>query len=336
MKRLLITGWAVTSALALAVLSASCTMKNQDAPALTGPSEYATSVTVSASPDILSQNGQDQSLVTVMARDADGNPLRNLSFRSEIIVGGVSADFGSLSARNLVTGSDGRATFVYTAPGSPAGPAVDDGTIVSIAVTPIGSDFSNSITRLASIRLVPSGIVVPPDGLQPVFTFTPSAPADHQSVLFDATKSQAPSNNPIAAYSWDFGDGRTGSGVTAAHAYSVAGTYVVTLQVSDALGRSATTTQSLTVSAATGPAASFSSSPADPQVNQPVNFNAAASTAPAGRRIVSYTWDFGDGTFGSNETTSHSYGLARNYTVVLTVTDDTGKKATTSSSVTVK
>ena len=41
-------------------------------------------------------------------------------------------------------------------------------------------------------------------------------------------------------------------------------------------------------------------------------------------------------TFGSGVTTSHSYGLARSYVAVLTVTDDSGKKATTTGTVTVK
>ena len=48
---------------ALAVLAASCTMKNQDAPPLTGPSEFGTSVTVAVSPDVLALDGaaEDQS-----------------------------------------------------------------------------------------------------------------------------------------------------------------------------------------------------------------------------------------------------------------------------------
>ncbi len=332
--------WAAAVALTIAALANGCTMKSQEAPKLTGPSELGTSVSVSVSPDVLTQDGGSQSLVTVTAYDQNGKPLRNLSLRSEIYVGGVIADFGTLSARSVVTGSDGRATFVYTAPAAPAGPAVDLNTTVNIAVTPIGTDYANSLPRVATIRLVPAGIVVPPDGLQPYFTVTPNTVADHQTALFDAcgdpTRTCAPGNNPIVSYTWDFGDGKTASGRTVSHAYSVAGTYVATLRVTDGIGRSASTTQSITVGAASGPTAAFDVSPTDPLVSQPVNFNAAASTAPAGRRIDSYTWDFGDGTFGSGQIVSHSYGLPRSYTVVLTVNDDTGKKATTSKAVSVK
>ena len=103
---------------------------------------------------MLSLDGASQALVTITAKDGSGKPVRNISFRAEISVGGVRADFGSLSARNVVTDANGRATLVYTAPAAPAGPAVDPATVVDILVTPIGSDFANANARLASIRLV--------------------------------------------------------------------------------------------------------------------------------------------------------------------------------------
>src|SRR3954470_7511354 len=120
-----LTRWSVVGTALAVALAAGCTMKNQDAPPLTGPSELGTSINVSVTPDILQQDGASQSLVTITARDSNGLPYKNLSLRSEIEVGGVHVDFGSLSARNLVTDSSGRATLVYTAPSSPSGPAVD-------------------------------------------------------------------------------------------------------------------------------------------------------------------------------------------------------------------
>jgi chitodextrinase len=317
------------------LLAARCTTKEQETPPLSGPSEYGTSISVSVSPDIISQDGSSQSMITVTARDVNGQPLRNLSLRTEIEVGGVLADFGSLSARSLVTGSDGRASAVYTAPPSTRSP-VDNGTIVTIVVTPIGSDFGNASSRSASIRLVPPGVVVPPDGLKPSFTFSPSLPTDSQPVLFDASASTSAAGNPIVGYSWNFGDGRVGSGVTTSHAYATAGTYIVQLTISDAYGRTAQASSSVTVGAAVNPTAAFSISPADPLVNQPVNFNAAASRAAPGRTITKYEWDFGDGTFGTGQITSHVYSLPRAYVVILTVTDDTGKKGTVTGNISPK
>ena len=316
-------------------LGSACTMKNQEAPPLSGPSEYATSIAISTAPDVLTQDGASQSLITITARDTNSAPIRNLSMRADITVGGVHADFGSLSARNLVTGSDGRASLVYTAPAAPS-VSVDNGTIVDIVITPVGTDYANTTSRTASIRLVPPGSVAPPDGLKPNFTFTPSAPVDSQTVLFDASGSTSAAGNPIVSYSWNFGDGGRGSGVTAGHSYTTAGSYVATLTISDAFGRSAQKSANVVVVAGVNPTAAFTSSPNDPVVNQAVNFNASGTRAAPGHTIKSYEWDFGDGVFGSGITTTHTYGLARSYVVVLTVTDESGKKGTATGTVAVK
>jgi PKD repeat protein len=311
---------------------AGCTLEKQDPPDLAGPSEFGTSITVTISPDVLEQNGASQALVTITARDANGQPLRNVTLRAEIIAGGTLQDFGSLSARTVVTGADGRATLVYTAPPSPA-MAVDPFTVIDIGVTPIGSDFGNSVMRFASVRLVPTGVIIPPDGLQPRFTFTPTAPQDHQRVLFDASTSQAPGNNPIVSYSWNFGDGGSATGRTATHEFFTPGTYVVSLTVTDGFGRSATTSQVIAVGAGVNPTASFVFSPTDPLPGTTVFFNASASRAAPGRTIVSYSWDFGDGTSGTGVQTSRRYTVLGSYTVTLVVTDDAGRTSSASQTV---
>lgn len=327
----------VRTAAIFAVLTVpACTMKDQDPPPIGGPAELGTSVTLAVSPDVLRQDGASQSVVTVTARDHAGQPVRNMSLRAEIEVNGVSADFGSLSARNVVTGSDGRATLVYTAPSSvPNSP--DTGTMVNIVVVPSGSDFNNAWPRTAAIRLVPPNNVPPPAGLEPSFTFTPSTPLESQNVFFDATPSRSPSTNPIALFAWDFGDGRSGSGETTTYSYRAPGTYFVRLTVSDSFGRSASTTRTITVGQATAPTATYVFSPTNPRVGSATFFNASASQPAAGRRIVSYTWDFGDGVIETtaSPTASHTYSVARTYTVTLLVTDDIGRTATFSSAVTI-
>src|SRR3712207_7595148 len=59
-----------------------------------------------------------------------------------------STDFGRLSARNIVTDANGRATLTYTAPAPPAF-AVDNGTAIQIQVIPTGDEDRKS-TRLNS------------------------------------------------------------------------------------------------------------------------------------------------------------------------------------------
>ncbi len=324
-------------AAALVALSSSCTMKNQEKPDLTGPSELGLSIRVVANPDLLQQDGGSQAVVEVTAYGPDGQRKPNVQMRSEIFVGGVPVDFGTLSARSLWTDKDGGARLIYTAPLAPAGPSVDLGTVVDIAVTPLGYDYANTVTRFATIRLVPTGIVVPPDGLQPAFTFTPEAPTDHENVFFDASTSVAPGNNPIAVYTWDFGDGRSGSGRGATHSYDSAGTFVVKLTISDSLNRSASITQVIVVGGGTVPDASFVTSPLTPRVTETVNFNASASRANPGRTIRTYDWDFGDGEQKTTTTplTTHDYSKTGEYVVTLRVTDDAGRSDATTQSVTI-
>jgi len=321
-----------------AVSASACTMKDQEAPSLTGPSEFAKSISISVSPDVLQQDGRSQSVVTITVRGPNGEPLRDEPLRAEIRVNGTPTDFGKLSASSLRTSSDGRAVLTYTAPLGSAF-VLEESTIVSVDVTPVGTDFGNAATRSASLRLVAIGVVLPP--VEPgqfvaSFTFSPTAPTAEQTIFFDASTSTTLPNNPITTYSWDFGDGDQGSGRTTTHSFDEPGTFVVTLTISDALGRSASMSQSLTVSAGANPVPVFVISPTDPVVGRAVNFNAVGSTPAPGRRIVSYRWDFGDGSpQASSAQTSHTYTRAATYTVTLTVTDDAGRSATISETVTV-
>ena len=316
----------VTAAALLA--AASCTMKTQEAPPLTGPSEFGTSVGVQVTPDVLQLDGASQSVVVVQVRDSASQPLRNVPLRADIVVGGQVVDFGSLSSKSLVTNGDGRATIVYTAPAS----ASESEAIVDIAVTPVGSNYQNATARSASIRLVPTGIRVPPSDMTPSFTFSPDAPTEKTNVLFDASGS----TGSIDQYRWDFGDGSTGSGRTTTHAFSGPGTYFVRLTVVDGLGRSTSTTRSITVGQGTLPTANFTFSPTDPLVNDIVNFNGTQSTAAVGRRIVTWAWNFGNGESATGPLATMRFGTARTYTITLTVTDDIGRTNTTSRTLTVK
>jgi PKD repeat protein len=80
------------------------------------------------------------------------------------------------------------------------------------------------------------------------FSLSPNPALTGQQVSFDATTSSDP-DGTISSYSWDFGDGTTGSGATASHAYSAVSTYTVTLSVTDNRGGTDTTTHTVTVNA---------------------------------------------------------------------------------------
>lgn len=80
------------------------------------------------------------------------------------------------------------------------------------------------------------------------------------------------------------------------------------------------------------PVASFTYSPSDPLVGETVTFNASTSYDPDGT-IISYGWDFGDSTTGTDITVTHIYAAAGTYTVTLTVTDDEGLTNTATATV---
>jgi PKD repeat protein len=324
------------AAAAVVFLTTACTVHKQDTPSLTGPSELGKSLSITVNPDILSQDGQSQSVVSIDARDGNNQPLRNLPLRVDVTQNGKVVDdaLGRLSARSLVTDGGGHASVIYTAPSLPSGFPIAAG-IIQIAVTPQEGDFGNSSARAVGIKLVvPPGVGAPPSAtLVPKFTVTPSQ--EEQVILFDASSSTT-TGSPIVSYTWDFGDRRDGAtGISVTHRYTEAGVYVVTLTIRDASGGFATTQQTLTVGQAEKPQPVIDFSPTDPSATTQIFFNAIRSTAAAGRRIVSYQWDFGDGSSAQGVQVSHRYAVPGHYVVTLVATDDVGAIGTITSAVTV-
>jgi len=82
------------------------------------------------------------------------------------------------------------------------------------------------------------------------------------------------------------------------------------------------------------PVASFTWSPANPNVNESITFDGSASADPDGS-IVSYAWTFGDGTSGSGAVVQKAYAQAGTHTVRLTVTDNQSATGTSARTITV-
>ena len=82
------------------------------------------------------------------------------------------------------------------------------------------------------------------------------------------------------------------------------------------------------------PVASFTSTPSSAPTGTAITFDGTASYDPDGT-VVSYSWAFGDGATGTGSVVTHSYSLAKTYTVTLTVTDNGGVTGSTTSQVTI-
>ncbi|MFO1385730.1 MAG: PKD domain-containing protein [Chitinivorax sp.] len=139
---------------------------------------------------------------------------------------------------------------------------------------------------------------------------------------------------PLASglnYSWDFGDGTSGSGSPATHKYTAANSYVAVLNVTDGKGNSAHTSQTISV-AVRNPSVTLNPANVSSRNNKNISFTANGSD-PANKPL-NYQWDFGDGTvLSGGSTASHSYASNGNYVVTVSVDNGDGGTASASGSV---
>jgi len=136
------------------------------------------------------------------------------------------------------------------------------------------------------------------------------------TVTFDGAGSEDP-DGTIASYAWDFGDGATGSGITATHEYLVLSgveTFTVTLTVRDNGGNVAEATQSIEVHGSADGGTGGTGSPlavftVDRFIGVSpltVTFD-ARSSLPGTGTIAAYQWHFGDEVDATGATVTHTY-----------------------------
>ncbi|MFC2140882.1 PKD domain-containing protein [Acidobacteriota bacterium] len=134
----------------------------------------------------------------------------------------------------------------------------------------------------------------------------------------------------IVGLLWDFGDGTTSTEQNPVHTYAAAGTYTVTLTVTDDDGATGSVSKDITVTEPNlPPIADFTYTVSNLTVTFTDN-----SYDPDGV-IVSWLWDFGDGNTSTEQNPVHTYAAAGTYTVTLTVTDDDGASSSVSKIITV-
>jgi PKD repeat protein len=179
------------------------------------------------------------------------------------------------------------------------------------------------------------------DATKPVANAGPDRTVNEDTqVTFDGSAST--DNVGIATYVWTFTDGtlKTLTGRNPTYVFANPGTYTVTLNVTDAAGNWATDTVVVTASRViiepqdvTKPVAKAGSDKTAVE-GKVANFDAGGSSDNVG--IVSYEWNFGDGTAGTGKTVTHTYTEPGTYAVTLTVKDAAGNSNTASISVTIQ
>jgi PKD repeat protein len=143
---------------------------------------------------------------------------------------------------------------------------------------------------------------------------------DSLTFTFDAFLFALDSTSTILTYEWDFGDGSTSNEANPTHTYDEGGFYVVILTV----------TTDGDCESASGITFVVTDAPPFPDCdvfidyiqtgNTSFDFSASTFSANGGPTgVLSYSWDFGDGTTSTDPNPSHTYADEDVYTVQLTV-----------------
>jgi PKD repeat protein len=259
------------------------------------------------------------------------DPIENVMVGEPLVVTGTSNRRDGFAIVITVKGpkelkpqtvllKDGKFSATFDTTDAPVGPyvvKVDDGD---------GHTDTTIVEIFAPMNYPPTAII---DSIMPN-----SAKQGTDAVSFIGHGND--SDGSVVAYNWSSSiDGllNTSSSFTKPASELSVGTHTISFTVQDDDGAwSSADTGILTIEAANQPpVASFSYSPVNPGINEPVTFNASFSLDQDGN-ITSYNWSFGDGNISntSEVVITHSYSSVGNYTVNLTVTDDEGATNTTS------
>ena len=153
-----------------------------------------------------------------------------------------------------------------------------------------------------------------------------------QPVFFNARSSSVAPGSHLTTFEWDLGDGTRASGVDVVHVYTRDGSYTVQLTVTDDKGRSDTAQHGINIRPGPTPPPgqppqAVISGPAEGLVGQPLILDASGSQSQ--NPIVSYAWQFGDGTTANAVRVEKTYNSPAVYNVILTVTDNKGLQGST-------
>ena len=119
------------------------------------------------------------------------------------------------------------------------------------------------------------------------------------------------SGSPITSWQWDFEDGTTSTQQNPTHTFSDTGIYTITLIIENADGCIDTLIRPNLIFAFTPPGANFTGTPNYVCPGEEVQFTDLSSEA------TDWSWDFGDGTFSTEQNPIHTYGDTGYHSVTL-------------------
>jgi len=142
-------------------------------------------------------------------------------------------------------------------------------------------------------------------------------------VLFTAGGIE-PKEQGCVAFFWDFDDGSTATGPAVEHTFEAPGTFVVNVEAQTAAGGRAFSNVIITVNDEDNvfPTADIVATPRSGEAPLTVIFEGSGMDQDG--TVVSYEWDFGDGSTAIGQIVEHVYLQPGTFAVTLTVTDNRG------------
>lgn len=223
--------------------------------------------------------------------------------------GATSVNLGDgVTVQNVTAVSSTQVDVVFSvAVGASAGPR-------TITVTASSGSATSSTALSVSNNRAPT----------PKISISPLSGAKNTTFIFNASSSTdtaAPA--AIRTYHWDFGDGKTENGRIVEHKYARAGTFEVTLTVTDDTGASNQATTTIVVADGIAPVVRFTVTPEAGDIVTTFTFNASATTDKDGT-VKTFEWNFDDGKKASGPVVTHVFSKSGVFGVTLTVTDNEG------------
>ena len=234
------------------------------------------------------------------------------------------------------TGTGQSVSHTYSSPGP---------VTVTLTVQNAGQTFTDTL----SLTIANSGPVEPPPGQCPQMTtsnvfLTHSAEScggnntacrKDEAIAFTATTWGYQFSCATHSFSWNFGDGGTATGLSTSHTYTGAGTWPVTLTVSNG---SQTFQRSVNITTSGGgPVAGQCPAMTDSNMfltvagpscqgntcesRKPVTLLATPWNYQLSCGTHTFSWNFGDGTTGTGQTVEHTYATDGPHEVTLTVSN---------------
>lgn len=282
-----------------------------------GPGVSTTTYTVTTTNTASGCTSTDVVVVSVDAvQTANAGSAQSLCFGSSVTLGGSVG--GSATGG---TWSGGTGTF------SPNANTLN-ATYTPSAADTVGGSITLTLTSNSTTSSCPfaSSNVTLTFYPSPVVAFS-STPPGCPPLCVNFTDLSTAGSGTIVSWLWNFGDPASGIANSStlqnpSHCYNASGFYDVTLTVTSSNGCTSTLLISQFVQVYEVPTAAFTANPTSSTIfDGLINF-----TDQSFSNIVSWSWDFGDGTTSTSQNNSHQYPITSPgiYNVTLTVVNSDG------------